>query len=140
MSNIDKMTANEQLFTELTSEEGAVVEGGATLLIHSVFANRAAADGFLGGGDDVYIKVNGKRLDFKKTLKTGDTGTVNLAVDFTRSTSVQLMDEDGIFNPDDRIGRFTLTDFGRNEVLRRLTAGGSGSSYTMTYSLLSRFQ
>ena len=29
MSNIDNMTANEQLFTELTSEEGSAVSGGA---------------------------------------------------------------------------------------------------------------
>ena len=28
MSNIDKMSANQQLFTELTSEEGAMIEGG----------------------------------------------------------------------------------------------------------------
>ncbi len=28
MSNIDKMTANEQLFTELTPEEGGMIEGG----------------------------------------------------------------------------------------------------------------
>ncbi|MDJ0691482.1 MAG: beta/gamma crystallin-related protein [Xenococcaceae cyanobacterium MO_188.B32] len=35
MSNIDKMTANEQLFTELTPKESAVVEGGyATIYRH----------------------------------------------------------------------------------------------------------
>ncbi len=31
MSNIDKMTANEQLFTELPPEEGAAINGGGWL-------------------------------------------------------------------------------------------------------------
>ena len=36
MSNIGKMTANEQLFTELTPEEGSVVEGGAASLYRHI--------------------------------------------------------------------------------------------------------
>ncbi len=33
MSNINKMAFNEQLFTELTPEQGAVIEGGAAYYI-----------------------------------------------------------------------------------------------------------
>ncbi|WP_036479887.1 hypothetical protein [Myxosarcina sp. GI1] len=44
MSNIDKITANEELFTELTPKEGAMIEGGQfTILIRDVGPARAAA-------------------------------------------------------------------------------------------------
>ncbi|NER31807.1 MAG: hypothetical protein F6J89_30410, partial [Symploca sp. SIO1C4] len=43
----------EQLFTELTPEEGAVIEGGAWLYLYKATAINAGADFGWHNGDDV---------------------------------------------------------------------------------------
>lgn len=53
MSKLNQITANEQLFAELTPEQGANVSGGATLLMYR-------DNNFLGGR----IKTNGNIKNF----------------------------------------------------------------------------
>ena len=48
---------NQPLFTELTPEEAAVIEGGVSFRLDSVEVIQAGAD--FGSGDDPLVKVNG---------------------------------------------------------------------------------
>lgn len=127
------------LFTELTPEQSAAVEGGAALVIHDLTAIKSGESGFFSKTDDPYILVNSKRLRFKRSnVRVGVAQTVNEVTDFTRRATVQIMDEDP--GSDDRRARFLITDTGSNKVLRNSTRSGGGSIYNMTYSVLTRFQ
>ncbi|WP_424094527.1 hypothetical protein [Moorena producens] len=82
MSTIDKITAAEELFTELTPEQGAMVEGGATVtgeisvFIDKIQSIKAGAD--LIGKDDTYMTINGNKIWGDKSFSTGQTRGVNL--------------------------------------------------------------
>ncbi|NEO03110.1 MAG: hypothetical protein F6K50_49680 [Moorea sp. SIO3I7] len=129
MSNIDKITANEELFTELTPEQGAVVEGGLFILIDQIQAIKAGAD-FI-GKDDTYITINGNKIWGDKSFSTGQTRTVNQGTSTPGSFArVQLFDKDR-FSRDDRMGGFTaFNTFGSQ---RRARVSGSGSTYDIYY-------
>ena len=123
------------LFTELTPEQASSVEGGAALIIHNVIVR----DKGEGNGDDLYMRINGKRLRFKKdNLKSGSVA-VHEGVDFTRTAVVQLFDEDGFFRgSDDSLGSFTDTNLGRNEVFNTRDVRSSNSRHTVEYSILAK--
>ncbi|NEO31382.1 MAG: hypothetical protein F6K36_13295 [Symploca sp. SIO3C6] len=127
----------EQLFTELTPEEGAVIEGGATLFLYGVYAVRAGADkgGFLPGdsGDDLYVKVNEKTVfGPKKDVDTGEFVRINKKVSFTGSAKVSLFDEDPGIDPDDFLGGFKAGSTPSN-VFTKVRVKGSGSIYDVIY-------
>jgi hypothetical protein len=134
MSNIDQITSisNEQLFTELTSEEAAVIEGGAFVLIEKIQAIKANAD--LVGKDDTYITIGGQKIWGDRGMGTGDSAVVNLGVGFNNQTTVALFDKDpkvlGIGN-DDPMGSFTVSGATNGTAIRRVS--GSGSTYDVYY-------
>lgn len=87
MSNIDKINTNEQLFTDLTPEEGAVVEGGISFLLHGVYTKSVSQNAVLclkfAG-----IKVFGPQKpgwNAEKTLK---------GVDFYKTTPLEFWHSD----------------------------------------------
>ena len=134
MSNIDIMTANEQLFTELTPEEGANVSGGKAydLVIKSLYCVNAGAD--LTGNDDTMLKVDGtqywkggmgaaSRKEFDPLLK--------VAVD--KGSFVGLYDDDGIWSRDDFMGGLTINGL---QAATTTTLSGSGSTYQLTYAVV----
>ncbi|MEH2295630.1 hypothetical protein [Nostoc sp.] len=139
MLGINKKTLNsdlsgiddEQLFTQLTFEEGAVIEGGGGILfIDQLQAINAGADTF--GDDDTYITVNGSKLWGPGGFSTGQTSGVNrgLGVDFP--ASIALFDEDGGFNgDDDYLGGFTVNGPTNGTAIARVS--GSGSTYDVYY-------
>ena len=133
MLAINKKTLNsdlscindEQLFAQLTPEEGAVIEGGGGfLLIDQLQAINAGADTF--GDDDTYITVNGSKLWGSEGFSTGKTIGVNrgLGVDFP--TRIELFDEDGFLNgSDDSLGGFTVNGPTNGTAITRVSGGGS---------------
>ena len=133
MSNIDKMTANEQLFTELTPEEGAVVEGGFGVLhIHKIKAINAGADPWPPGNpDDTYIKVNGLEVWGKHGMKKNWIKTVNFRDIYEGSIDVQLWDSDWP-SADDYLGGFTALPED-NFLGAPKIVSGSGSKYAVYY-------
>lgn len=123
--------ANDELFTELTPEEGAVIEGGLFTLVSTIQAIEADADFF--SDDDTYITINGDKLWGPKSFSTGQTRTVNRGLETSGfSARVQLFDEDGFLaGSDDPMGGFTAYNtFGFQ---RRARVSGSGSTYDIYY-------
>ncbi len=100
MSNIDKMTANEQLFTELTPEEGAVVEGGAAIEDGASFLLSAAprVDMWLyvykPFQNDPVLRVGGKTIASKWNAKQNAYAFSGLKQAFSFDTTVSVWDKD----------------------------------------------
>ena len=108
MSSIDKMTANEQLFTELTPEEGAVVEGGAT---HTLIIGSLKAINPNSFSDDPMIMV-GSKIVFKAQSVQDNESVLSKPIRKTISTNetLSLWDEDfSPFADDDLLGFTQLT-------------------------------
>ncbi|NEP53848.1 MAG: hypothetical protein F6K65_35655 [Moorea sp. SIO3C2] len=121
MSNIDKITANEELFTELTPEQGAVVEGGATLQVRYLFANHPTQD-------DPVIEVGRKTIFAKDNVNT--TQSIFKTFHFTGETTLSLWDRDPGHYNDDLLGFVKVT--GTPTGIKSLKADG----YTLTYRVL----
>lgn len=123
-----KDNQHEQLFSELTPAEAAVVEGGLQLTINRIQAIKANAD--LIGPDDTYFTVNGVKGWGDYRMTTGQTRFVNRTYASSGSSArVQLFDADP--GNDDRLGGFTARN--TNGVLRRARVSGSGSTYDVYY-------
>ena len=123
-----KDNQHEQLFSELTPAEAAVVEGGLRLTIDRIQAIKAGAD-FL-NRDDTYITVNGTKIWGEQNMSTGQIRNVNRS--FTGSGSslrVELFDADP--GNDDRLGGFNAVN--TRGVERRVRVSGSGSTYDVFY-------
>ena len=134
MSNIDKIGAKKQLFTELTPEEGAVVEGGIGVLhIHKIKAINAGADFSwpFGNPDDTYIEVDGLQVWGTNAMNNNDVRIVNFTDVYVGSIDVQLWDKD--WGPDDFLGGFTAQP-GDNFLDAPRIVDGSGSKYAVYYS------
>jgi hypothetical protein len=128
--------ANEQLFTELTAEEASVIEGGTTLIIHNATAIRAGADFGPSNGDDLYIKVNGRKVyGTDNDVDTGETANIYKRVYFNGTARVNLFDNDPWPNDDDYMGGFTVGSTPTNGK-RTMRVSGSGSTYDITYSVV----
>ena len=125
-----KDNKQKQLFTELTSEEGAVIVGGATLRIDKIQAVKAGADTF--SKDDTYITVNGEKIGGEFGFSTGQTHTIGLSQDFDGKATIRLFDSDPVW--DDPMGSFDVSSQPTNG-LQTATVSGSGSTYDVYYEV-----
>jgi hypothetical protein len=126
----------QQLFTELTAEEASVIEGGATLILHNATAIRAGADFGPSNGDDLYIKVNGRKVyGTRNDVDTGETAYIGRRVSFNGSARVNLFDDDPWPLDDDSLGGFTVGSSPTHGT-RTARVRGSGSVYDVTYSIV----
>jgi hypothetical protein len=116
MSNIVKMTANEQLFTELTPEEGAVIEGGATLTLHSVYAHNPQKL------EALHLTFNGKTIF--------SNSEITESVDFQGWGLLKFYDDDNWSR--DYLGDMPISDRPGSV---RTQLGGSGYRYILHYSV-----
>lgn len=140
MSNINTVISNsdEQLFTELTSEEGAVIEGGAQLILYNATAVRARADGNWneGNGTDLYFVVNGLRLPGTyNDVDTGEVVNINRTINFTGTATTRLFDDDGSSSADDYLGGFTVGSTSTNGT-RTVRVSGGNSIFDILYSVI----
>ncbi|NEO16560.1 MAG: hypothetical protein F6J98_47215 [Moorea sp. SIO4G2] len=137
MLNKEKTTSNsdlslvdeEQLFSELTSEEAAVIEGGLTLILHSIQAVKAGAD--RRGRDEAYLLVNNVKWWGVKKMKTGQSRSINEIIPFGGSANIQLFDRDP--GTDDFMGDLRIS---QPTGLSITTLSGSGSIYKLTYEVV----
>lgn len=136
MSNIDTAiyTSDELLFSELTPEEGAVIEGGATLRLIRATAIKASADAFPAiNGDDVYIKCNGNKIyGTNNNVKTGNTFGIGKSCEFNGTASIRFFDADVL--SDDSLGGFTVGTTPTNGT-KSSVISGSGSKYEVYYTV-----
>jgi hypothetical protein len=128
LNNID-----EALFTELTPEQSAMVEGGKWLYIESITCLTAGADTI--GQDDTYVKVTdskGNPTALGETgMGSGEYKTVDYWRYFTGSASINLYDSD--WGNDDHLGGFRISE-PTNGIVTGYT-WGSGSQYEVRYSV-----
>lgn len=95
MANIDKITSHadlscvdeEQLFTELTAEEGAVVEGGKATLDVWLFVKKPFED-------DPVLRVGGKTLGSAWNAKQNAYVFKDREVEFSFDTTITVWDRD----------------------------------------------
>ena len=121
---------HEQLFTDLTSAEAALIEGGSVLELHALGAIKAGADSSSRDGDDIYILVNGQDIGFSKQMKTGQGAEIDKFVNFSGFAVIELFDKDS-HSSDDKIGSFTLTGGALAGDTQYLS--GSNSEYLLAY-------
>lgn len=123
---------HEQLFTELTPEQASVIEGGKTLRLYSIKANKAGADPV--GNDEPYIIFKGNKV-WSGSMGTGDFRAINKGgLTFQGTETISLYDDDASPNRDDLIKSFLI-----NSPTGKPTSiilEGSGSSYTLNYEVL----
>ncbi len=123
---------HEQLFTELTSEQASVIEGGKTrtLTIKSIKCIKAGADTptWL-NDDDIYIKVGDQRIWGINSMDDGQSMNVNTSVLYNGSTNISVWDDDP--GPDEFIGSITVNGpYGGPAKL----VTGSGSQYSVNFT------
>lgn len=139
MSNINTAisTSDEQLFAELTPEEGAVIEGGATLLLYKATALRASSDITPGtNGDDVVVKINGNKVHGTvQDVETGETFNINKFHVIDGTASITFFDADVWGNPDDYLGGFTVGSTPTNGKKWKQISG-SDSIYNVQYEVI----
>ncbi|MDZ8258556.1 hypothetical protein [Nostoc sp. ChiQUE01b] len=130
------MADKEQLFTELTPKEGAVIEGGARLFLYKALALRASSDILPGvNGDDVVIKLNGNKIHGTvKNVKTGDVININKFFDFSGTATLDFFDADPPGNPDDYLGGFNVKNPTNGQTSRVIS--GSDSEYRVFYEVI----
>lgn len=124
---------NHELFTELSSDQAATVEGGLTVTITKIQCLKAGADGFLGGGDDLYVKGDGGFLHGRTFgMKSAQTRTINLKFFSSRNAAaIDLFDSD-TSSQDDFLGGFSANSTGGQVFSKQVS--GSGSRYRIFYS------
>lgn len=116
----------EQLFTELTDEQSAVVEGGATFFVESIRAFNASKQ------DDLYMKVNGVKIISSKDINSNETRHVNKGQEFTSSARVQLWDDDRWPNGDDKLSTRYFSSTPRSG---HYDVTGKGYHYRVNYRI-----
>lgn len=107
---------NQPLFTELTPEQAAVIEGGLTLRLDSLEAIQTGSDTVT--GDDPLIKVNGFSVFSLTNVNLSNNRennifAINQSFDVGDSISIEITDDDdGLNGGDDLIESFTFTGTG----------------------------
>ncbi len=124
MLNIDEIIANEQLFTELTPEEGAVVEGGAVLHLVRLLPNSPSP-----GQNDPAILV-GTSTVYSQFNVNDPVNLSGISRSYTGNTTLSIWDQDPGANNDDLL---TFRIIGQQST-NGLAALSSGE-YTLTYRI-----
>lgn len=133
--SISSVVVQEQLFTELTPEEGAVIEGGASLYLYKATAVKANADFGWGNGDDVYARINGDKTNTTNDVDTGETANFFKWKQFSGTANINLFDSDGgLAGDDDYLGGFSVGTTPTNGLVTKRISGG-GSIYDVTYGV-----
>lgn len=130
-----KDNQHEQLFTELTPEEAAVIEGGKkTLTLHKIKCVKANMDTPASlNSDDVYIKIGDLKVWGTNSMDDGHIIDFNnIAMDFDGSINVSLWDDDPGF--DDHIATRSVSSI-TNGWKSLAFENPNGSSYRLTYKV-----
>ncbi|MDJ0619593.1 MAG: hypothetical protein QNJ63_23100 [Calothrix sp. MO_192.B10] len=142
MLNQEKRTFNfdpslideEQLFTELTAEEAAVIEGGNVLYLSSIKAVRTGGDSR--GKDEPYLLLNGRRIWGWKSMSQGQTIGINqVFFEGSGTQNLQLWEYDPGPNNDDFMGsvRIDVSRLGSRTARFRAIVGGRMTAYDLKY-------
>ena len=117
---------NDQLFTEVTPEQAAVVEGGLRVQLLQLRCLQAG-----GGSDRVFAEFNGVRSGSGRTqfMQTNSVANFAEAGGSGSSVRVRLRDQS---NRNASLGSFIVSSTTGNSVTRRIS--GNGSTYDVTFN------
>jgi hypothetical protein len=131
-----KDNQHEQLFTELTPQEAAVIEGGKRIFLQRIKCIRSRADDGLINGpntDDVKITLGGDSVWGPRSMDDGhEIDLHEIGKTFNGSIRVRLSDHDPA-DPDDFLGQFTANNITNG--WKTVPLEGSGSKYELTYKV-----
>ncbi len=129
MSNIDKISANEQLFTELTPEEGAMASGGLTILRLNYFE---VTDNQEWPRDEPFLKDGTRKIWSKGGVGIGNHSVnIDLVIDTGSSKTLSLFEDDS-FSKDEWLGSNTFYD-GVNGSNLQAVFNRKGARYVLHY-------
>jgi hypothetical protein len=127
--------SQEELLTELTSQEAANIHGGVqyALCLKSIEAIQETP-GL--GSDEAYLTVNGSRV-WGRDMDTGDFAIIHNDcsrdyIKFNDIATVSLYEDDSPFSPDP-MGHFIIRGASGGVKTQYLT--GSGATYLLTYQV-----
>ena len=120
----------EQMFTDLTSEEASVIEGGGFARVNYIKALKAGADEY-GNPDDTYIKIGRHRIWGAKEMSTGQREYVGSGRILTKKSEISLFDSDP--GRDDGMGWVNIYPWEKGTFTATLE--GSGSEYEVNYTI-----
>jgi hypothetical protein len=131
MSTLNQLNAiDSTLFTNLSAEQSEMVAGGATLRIRGIECAKAGAD--WSGPDDTYIQINSQTVWGPREMKSRSYVPLNLAVDFSIQSSVNVYDSD--YGYDDSCGSFFVSE-ALTDGIQYKDISGSGSRYRVFYEV-----
>lgn len=115
---------NDQLFTEVSPEQAAIVEGGLRVQLLQLRCLKAG-----GGSDQVFAEFNGARSGFgTQFMRTNSVANFAEAGGSGSSVRVRLRDA----NNNRSLGSFVVSSTTRNSQTKRIS--GNGSTYDVTFN------
>jgi hypothetical protein len=134
MSTLNVLNSiDEQLFTDLSAEQSAIVEGGMNLRIIGITCFTAGADSF-GDADETYLKVDGKKRWGSTSMNSWSHSSVEYSQSFDSVISIGVFDKDPWYKSDDRCGSVLIPALQTNGETYA-DVSGSGSSYRIHYQV-----
>jgi hypothetical protein len=132
-------TIDERLFTEVTSEQAATIEGGLQVQVIQIKCLKAGADS--DSSDEVFVSyngvdagtLNGPDLTFGRPLSMRTNSVVNVASSASANGSirVEFFDKDGSNRAAaDSLGGFTVSSSGN----KTQQISGSRSRYEVSFN------
>lgn len=91
------------------------------------------------GGDEAYITVEGKKVWSTENIEDGESVSLRAvkAVEFSGEVTVALWDEDkGLFDSDDSLGEFIVSEDLVGEDEQEHNFKGDGSDYLLVYKVI----
>ena len=124
---------SEQLFTDLTPEEAAVLEGGFKMRLHNLYAGSITYDDRRGrsGADEPAFYVNGRKKWAGKGLRRGKAIKVGKTISTDSLYNLKFLERDP--GKDDPV-RFERLVLGRGGKYWTAVFRGSGASYGLNFS------
>ena len=124
---------NDQLFTELTPEEAAVIEGGIRIKLGRLTASSITYDDRKSGSDEPRLYNNGRKIWSGKGLKVGGKGLwIGKTVNVRNLKDLHFLEDDGRSNKDDYVG---FKGIGKGlRTKSYLTFKGAGANYKLSFT------
>ncbi|MBW4464565.1 MAG: hypothetical protein KME07_03870 [Pegethrix bostrychoides GSE-TBD4-15B] len=126
---------NDQLFTDITAQQAAMVEGGTRQVTVTTIRSLEAGN----GSDRVFVSFSGQNNDFRRTItmRKGSVANIGRSSNFNSSNgsiTVRLRDSIGGTPPLAlNLGSFTLPS-GTPPKSGTRTISGSGSRYEVSFT------
>ena len=119
---------DQQLFTELTPQEAAAIEGGYLLKLDSLKCFKETPRP---GSDEISVRVEGRAVWYYGDFDSGEHWAINVAGEYNKPVTVSIWEED-VWGSN-IIGEVYVTESTPRFAFRDLY--GDGSHYRLNYGV-----